>query len=264
MKSSTNNAERGTAAQVTPLTTASRATAGAAALGAVFTLPVAVDAGVVYSGVQNINVNLPASQRNASNSNTGAVANSVGLDLDGNSAPDFQLRIRQSYSFSDSDRVGSARLLGLGANLVLASGFEGGGARNFSASNMVSLGQQQSQSGMSTALLRRVFSSGFNSGAQGNFAPGETGFAGVAFDIDGATHFGWIRLLVEDGDQGYPFSVTAIDWAYENEANTPIHVTGLTEVPEANPGLALLAAGGTGLVAWRLRRRKEAKPAAQV
>jgi hypothetical protein len=99
-------------------------------------------------------------------------------------------------------------------------------------------------------LLRRVSRVGYGAkSTYGQFAAGVSGIAGVAFQEGGQTHYGWIRLRVDDGAKGFPVSVTAIDWEYETTPNTPIHV------PEANPALALLAAGGTGLVAWRVRRR---------
>lgn len=68
----------------------------AALLGSVFTLPVGVDAGVVYSGVQNLTVTLAPGDRVASvGTANGSRDETLLLDLDGNLANDFELRLVQ-------------------------------------------------------------------------------------------------------------------------------------------------------------------------
>jgi hypothetical protein len=61
-------------------------------------------------------------------------------------------------------------------------------------------------------------------------------------------------LVVDDGPQGFPVSLTVMDWAWNDD---PLASIRAGEVPEANPALAMLAAAGTGLAAWRLGRRKK-------
>ncbi|MDQ1315392.1 MAG: hypothetical protein QG662_1501 [Pseudomonadota bacterium] len=96
---------------------------------------------------------------------------------------------------------------------------------------------------------------------------GETGFAGVRFNIGANTHYGWIQLRVNA-----PGSLTALSWAYEDCPDTPIQAgatTGSlcaapTPVPVMAPvayGLTSLALGGLGLAG--LRRRREALKAEQ-
>jgi hypothetical protein len=240
----------------------SLATVGAAAFGAVFTLPVAVDAAVVYSGVQNINVTLPGSQRWASiNSAAGVDAATAPLDLNFDAVDDFQMVVRQS-AFNSSSRDGTASLYGLGGNQFVIGGSEGFGVQNLSQSNIVN-GQQTFGS---EGILREVEIFEGATYVNGQFANGVSGYVGVKFDIAGNDHFGWIELRVDDGPGGFPVSITVNRWAYEGTPGVPIHVpdTFSAEVPEANPGLVLLAAGGTGLVAWRLRRRKDANQAVKV
>ena len=70
---------------------------------------------------------------------------------------------------------------------------------------------------------------------------------GVEFDIDGATHYGWINLRVAELGPG----VEIYGWAYESTPNTPI-LAGA--IPEPNT-LLLLLAGGIGLLFVKSRSR---------
>jgi hypothetical protein len=231
------------ALKTNPLPASRGAVTGLAALSAVFTLPSSIDAAVVYSGIQNIGATLPPAIRHASNGSAGFGSIAVPLNLDGDAAADFGLQARQSLN--GGFRFGLGKVLPLG-NLV--EGGEGG-AFNLRTSNIV-----PGPSSLNTGLLRSVGQVGAGPKVPfGYFANGVPGIVGVAFQQGGQTHFGWIRLRVDDGPQGFPYQVTAIDWLYESAPNTPIHV------PEANPGMVLLAAGGTGLAAWRLRQRKASK-----
>jgi hypothetical protein len=49
-------------------------------------------------------------------------------------------------------------------------------------------------------------------------------YIGVSFEIDSATHYGWI--LVEWANNDYDHPVRPLAWAYETDANTPIRIPG--------------------------------------
>lgn len=84
----------------------------------------------------------------------------------------------------------------------------------------------------------------------GPFNDVTNGFIGFRFSLNDNSHFGWARISVSD-------VVTLHDFAYENTPNTAINAGDGIPVPE--PGtLALLAAGATGLLAWRLVRARAA------
>jgi hypothetical protein len=81
-------------------------------------------------------------------------------------------------------------------------------------------------------------------------------YLGVRFQMDGATHYGWIRLTLNSGNNG-PISATITAYAYETEANKRI----LAGVPDKNasaqvekidgPSLGMLAAGAKAVPMWR-------------
>jgi hypothetical protein len=242
--------ETSSALQPAPLPSATRW----AILSAVFTLPGAVDAAIVYSGIQNISTSLATIQRHASNGVTGSANTHRFIDLDGNAVNDFDLRVRQNR-LANGFAIGTAKMVGLAGGLV--AGGEGGGVFNLRTSNVVPIPSQYNAS-----LLRGVRTiNDANTLVYGAFGAGVPGIAGVQFFQAGQLHYGWVRLQVDDGPSGFPYKLTAIDWAYESAPNTPIHIE--NPVPEASPGMVLLAAGGTGLAAWRLRRRKTADVAGE-
>ena len=99
-------------------------------------------------------------------------------------------------------------------------------------------------------------------------------FLGVAFQIAGEAHFGWIRFNVTafseagqvvEGTQlpgTASVSATILDFAYESCARTAI-LAGDTEggascgpsvAVSLPPSLGLLALGAAGLGLWRLRK----------
>jgi hypothetical protein len=85
-------------------------------------------------------------------------------------------------------------------------------------------------------------------------------YLGVRFLIDGATHYGWIRLTVTTQPRGFAASITG--YAYETVANKRILV-GISAKDSANiqaepkaeslghPSLGVLALGADGLALWR-------------
>jgi len=85
-------------------------------------------------------------------------------------------------------------------------------------------------------------------------------YLGVKFLIDGATHYGWVRLTVITEPSGVSATITA--YAYETTANKRI-LAGIPEKDSANtqaqpqaeslgrPSLGMLALGADGLAQWR-------------
>ena len=75
---------------------------------------------------------------------------------------------------------------------------------------------------------------------------GQHAYMGVAFDIDGATHYGWIDLLVASLSPG----AEIYGWGYETQPGVGI-LAGAVPEPATS---ALLVAGGL-LLALRRKRK---------
>jgi hypothetical protein len=94
----------------------------------------------------------------------------------------------------------------------------------------------------------------------GPWANVKNGFVGVEFLIDGAIHYGWIRMIVNAKD--LPIGVTISGYAYETVAGQPIQAGQMVDragAPAdaesmAERSLGTLALGSQGL---ELRRRKD-------
>jgi hypothetical protein len=120
-----------------------------------------------------------------------------------------------SLSTSGSHMRGSGKILadGLGGAKKLGGGYQIGVAQSFQDS--LSWGGLQGQG---------------------------VGYLGVEFNIEGATHYGWLEVDILDGPL-----LHLLSWAYEDVADTPLSTPAIPE-----PGmLALLAAGATGLIGFR-------------
>jgi len=76
----------------------------------------------------------------------------------------------------------------------------------------------------------------------GNWAVGQTGFAGIRFDIGGAPHYGWAEVSKPADKQ-----MTLHAFGYNDTPGADSHV------PEPN-SILLLAAGAAGLRSWRRKR----------
>jgi hypothetical protein len=87
----------------------------------------------------------------------------------------------------------------------------------------------------------------------GGFPTATTGFAGVRFDIGGNTHYGWIRIQLENDGTGLPVAMTIVDWAYDDQADTAIQAGSIVAEPST---LARLGMGFAGLGALRRRRSR--------
>ena len=140
------------------------------------------------------------------------------------------------------------------ANQVAVSNGQGHTLQRFVASNFV---DPMSSFRQQRVIARQVADFQNNTTfTSGPFAPGDTGYIGLRFDIAGNVHFGWANLTL---NQDFTLTLNAV--GYESNPNTLAHVEpfGATNgVPEGGSSLALLAIGAAGLLAFRARQSKAA------
>jgi hypothetical protein len=215
-------AARGAARKLAPTT---------AAAGAALVMAPAADAGLVYSGIQNINLTHPG---------TNNLLTTLGIDLDGASGIDVQLGLNKEVSSGAT--YFQPYLTALTSVQGIRASF--GSVANLAAG--ATIGSSGIQAGYTYALLYEFVDA--------------TGFAGVRFNIGGQAHFAWLRIAVsDDGD-----SITVIDWAWEDQPNVAVQAGAMPAAPEPPPaaltGLGLLALGAAGV---QHRRRRLAELAAR-
>jgi hypothetical protein len=229
----------------------------ATAAGSSMALATSAEAGIIYSGVQNVNVSIPQDAM-AQPPHTQGTA-SFKIDIDG-----------QGHNFTGLLRRGSAALGGLSAFALLGGGSLGvlkngsGQLKRLVSGAKISGGAGLFSSSFGALRQKRqINQAGTQVSSHGTWPKDKTGFAGVEFTQGGQEHFGWVRLewgsapLNAPGTvPGFPVSLTAIDWAYETDPNVAITAG---SVPEPSTGvLGLLACGSVGVLAWRKRKQQRA------
>jgi hypothetical protein len=216
------------------------------AVGSALALAGSADAGIIYSGPQNISVSVKkggSSSGRASLLINKFVVESVDLNnfVGGGSFGSFAGLRRGSNVYVPGHNNYVRRLA---AGQAISAGIAGGFRINAGSVR----GAFMSRSGRYFQL--------------GDWPATTIGFAGFRYyDASNQPHYGWIRLSLQGigGNNPAPqATLTAVDWAYEDTPNTPIPAgdTGAAIIPE--PGtlaLAALAAGAVGVCA--LRRRKQ-------
>jgi PEP-CTERM motif len=128
-------------------------------------------------------------------------------------------------------------------------GFEA--AKNFAFGSLI--GPLVPVTGGGATFLAKHTSSGGNYGAfRGSNGSGFLGFK------TGGGDYGWLKVVVSDaGSPTFPNELQVLDYAIDT-TGAPI-AAGDTGVPEpGTSGLALLALGAAGILAWRHRRKEVA------
>lgn len=102
-----------------------------------------------------------------------------------------------------------------------------------------------------TPATKAILASTTNGYGPFGYFGGGRGVIGAAFEIGSNLHFGWVNVSASPAADVW----TIHGYAYEDQANTPIHA-----IPKPS-SLALLALGAAGLSVWW--RRQQKKPAAE-
>lgn len=198
------------------------------AAGSLAAVPASSSAATIYSGIRNLTVT----------SSTADFNQKIEVDLDGNGSLDLGLFQANTLSMA-SGSIG----------VPVDSG-------HFYAQ---SIGAGQFVGPVGADWKSAGFLAGVGSGpvpVEGPWAPPtQTGTLGFAFsDAFSATYYGWARVTVDFDLLAGTGTATLIEWAYQNQAGTPIQTDGAA-TPEPST-LSLLALGAAGLAVLRARRKK--------
>jgi hypothetical protein len=211
----------------------------ATAAGSSMALATSAEAGIIHGTVN----------QTATISGTLGSAN-VNFVVDG---ANYDLFVKQ-YKTTSGGHAGSVGLKGAGYAAVVTTGR--GLLKRFSSGQKISaiVGPPPPQ-----GYLKQQSTST----NRGLFAAGQPGFAGIEFAAGVDIFLGWVDLKWNAGANGYPNSVTVIDWAYNNSlppgsgVGDPINAGDTGAVPEPSSAvLALIATGAAGVLALRSQRRK--------
>jgi hypothetical protein len=219
----------------------------AAAAGSGLAMATSAEAGIVYSGPQNVTL--------APRTNTGSASHSINIDGHGHNFVLGGYRSTVAHTFVYAGVWGAGR----GGLQVLHGGSS---LKNLASGAKISNGAGAFGGSAPFFLRLKIATIG---GATrppqlGTWPQSHVGFGGFKFTSGGQSHFGWIKLEWNGGTfgkaTGIPTSITALGWAYET---TPGLAIAAGAVPEPSTGvLALLASGSAGVLAWRKRRPRAA------
>jgi hypothetical protein len=179
----------------------------------------------------------------------------VSIDLNHDGNPDFKFFF---YTFAYHSFRGNLSVIPLNGAGVIA----GAGKYASPLFRGNSIGPAQAFAEGTQRLFRSqgfaYDSSRYNRSVFGPWVNVTNRYLGVEFAIDGATHYGWIRLSSTVGKfEKRTFTVTG--YAYETVAGQGIKAGQLTDeasaplesAPLAQPSLGVLALGSQGLELWR-------------
>jgi len=237
-----------------PATSTSRHTAklalGSVSVSALYLIPGAAGAGIVHIDNDQKTISL-----------TDPTDTQVFWDVDGDGNNDFVLYKSDSLYLDTYDTLNGSALNGRGMvqkpgqgqDVVQRLG------SSFQVGPTLAAGYQW---GASQQTLRTVVSSSGTSVGNdlnaGGFTAGLNLF-GFRFENASGVHYGWAELNIVLSGANASFTVT--QWAYDDVADTGIHVpdTGAAGVPEpSTPALALLGLGAAGVARWRKGKRADA------
>ena len=180
----------------------------------------------------------------------------ISLDLNHDGNPDMNFFIytfayhsfRANWTVSPAAGVGVVGAPNDAAALNLGNSI--GAGREFQNHSYVVMGNSHGF---------RYNSSRYSRHGSGPWAHTQTRFLGVQFLIDGATHYGWVRIASVFG-KFETLGGTITGYAYETIADKSIKAGQLSEgtasapaemAPIAEPSLGMLALGTGGLELWR-------------
>jgi hypothetical protein len=234
----------------------------AAAVGASLTMAGVADAAIIYSGVQNVSVDIPTMTD---------TSNMLGIDVDGGGT-DLRLGLRYLLDPDTGSGHGTSGVaLIFGSGGLVAGAFEQGTGSQKSNpvaldfAGGVSIGATAFASPGGGILFGDIYRITFDpagpsflpdgAGLYGRWNLGSSTIAGFRLGTLMNPQFGWVRLRVDDQDMnGFPDRITAVDWAYD-DSGAAIQAGA---VPEPS-SLGLLAAGAAGITAMRRRSRSKRK-----
>lgn len=231
----------------------------AAAAGSTLALTTGASASIIWSGFQNLVLQISEADRNFNRD----VQTAIDIDGDGHNIQfrldNFRRTDTTTYessgytvtrTYTSQQAKASVRFIGGG---VVTSGFY---AAKFALSSLI--GSSGSSANGGTLHSHHETSSG-SVNTYGNFARNDSGFVGVKFYRGGSAHYGWVHIRLADSNNNrFVDKLTILGWAYESDPETAIAAGAIPPTPE--PGtfsLALLAMGAAGVLALRRGRRAE-------